>query len=428
MASIILLGVNAIIGSGIFLLPGDAYQALGPSAIGVFLLCALLVMCLALCFAELASRTSENGASYVYVQAAFGDYAGFNVGVLTWFASSLGIAGAFAALLTAAEAIVPQLANPAGYHIVGCSLIMLMFFLAYLGMKSSRRVSNVSSIAKLSALALFIILGMSAVQLNHFNPFVPAAVDSGLAYGDRLGAIFIVLFFAFTGFETLPIAAAHMRHPKRNLPLALLIVVSICTLFYLLIMWVCIGVLGAKLGHTGVAVASASEQLWGNKGLWFISIATVISIFGVAFTGVFNAPVLLAALATKGFVPKGLARVNGRGSYGRAIVLTAMLVMVAFLSGSFLVLASLMTVAVFLQYIPVALAVLKLRRTQGGRAPFQVPFGPMIPCFAVIFAVTMVVMAGTKIILFGLGSWLGASALYGMHRYWLTRVHAGDNN
>ncbi|MGS0724955.1 APC family permease [Shewanella sp. 0m-8] len=416
--SIILLGINAIIGSGIFLLPGDAYQALGPSSILVFLLCALLVMSLALCFAELSSRVSQNGSSYVYVRAAFGDYAGFIVGTLTWVASCLGIASSFAALLTAAKPLFPQLAEPWLYNVVGCSLIVMLFFISYLGVKSSRRVSDFSSIAKLLALTIFILFGFSAVQHTNFIPFVPVTLDSDVLYGERLGSIFVVLFFAFTGFESLPIAAAHMRNPKKNLPIALLVVVSVCTLFYLLIMWICIGILGPALSHTSVPVASASQQLWGASGLWFITLATLISILGVAFSGIFNTPILLAALAEQGFAPMGLARVNPRGSYGVAITLTTTVVLLTFLSGGFLLLATLMTAAVFLQYIPVALAVIKLRRSQAAPAQFHLPFGYAIPIFSVSFTLLMMLMAGWEIILFSLGSWLAASLLYfGYTRY-----------
>ena len=288
-----------------------------------------------------------------------------------------------------------------------------MFFLAYLGLKSSRLVSNFASIAKLSALAIFILFGFSAVQYANFTPFVPVALDTDiLTYGERLAGIFVVFFFAFTGFESLPIAAGHMQNAKQNLPKALLIVVSVCTLFYLLIMWVCIGVLGSSLGNTSTPIASASLQLWGSAGLWFITIASLISILGVAFGGIFNGPILLAALASNDLVPKRLADVNPRGSHTIAIVLTATVTISAFLSGSFILLASLMTGAVFLQYIPVALAVLKLRRSEPEPAPFKLPFGPIIPIFAVSFTLLMMLMSGWKTMIFGFASWLLISLFY----------------
>ena len=105
--SIVLLGINGVIGSGIFLLPGKMMDLVGPGSLFVYIFMAMVVMAIALCFAECAGRFTRNGASYVYARAAFGEFVGFEVGLMSWAIRIIAWAAMAVGFVTALSAVWP---------------------------------------------------------------------------------------------------------------------------------------------------------------------------------------------------------------------------------------------------------------------------------------------------------------------------------
>ncbi|MCL6263204.1 APC family permease [Craterilacuibacter sp. RT1T] len=410
--SIFLLGLNTTIGSGIFLLPGAAYAALGPSSLLLIIAGALLMLSLALCYAEAASKFDRNGSSYLYVRYAFGDYAGFIVGLYGWLGLTIGIAAGVAGILTALKPLLPVLVRSQPYYWAGLLVLCALFAISFFGIRLSRRFNDLTSWAKLLPLLLFVLFGLSSIIPGHFQPFVPPAEHTLPLWSEHFGHVFATLFFAYVGFETVPIAAAHMREPERNLPRTLIAVVACCALLYLLVTLVTIGVLGPALSHSSTPVAQAAARLWGAQAYVLVSLATVVSITGATFVGVFKAPILAAALAQNGIFPAWAGRINRHGSAGYALGATASLAALLFLSGGYLFLVSVMVVAVFVQYIPVALAIPRLRRDPGLPQGWRMPLGRFVPHFAVLFSLAMLAQAGWRTLAIGLAGLVLGSLVY----------------
>lgn len=391
LLSIVLLGINSIIGSGIYLLPNQAYASLGVSSILIIVAGAILVLSLALCYAEASAKINDSGSSYLYVKTAYGDYPGFVVAFFQWIAVTIGTAAAFAGLLTALQGVFPVLKDSIWYNITGVIIILLMFVITYFGLRASKIFNNISTVAKLVPMMIFIAVGLFFMKGANFTPFIPA-VDDGIKYVGIFSSTFVVIFFAYVGFETVPIAASKMENAKRNVPIALLLVVLISAAIYFLITIACIGILGPELGKSTTPVADAIKVFWGQAGYDFVTLGTVISIIGVTFTGVFEAPILTASMSKRHYLPKLFEKENRFGSHGAAILLVLLLIIAFFLSGGFIWLVSLMTVAIFMQYVPVAISILKLRKMKElPQDGFRAPFGAFMPIFAASFAILLLV-------------------------------------
>jgi len=197
----------------------------------------------------------------------------------------------------------------------------------------------------------------------------------------------MVLLYAYVGFETLVVPAGEMENPKRNVPLALLVVMVVVTIVYVGVLSVAIGTLDGLAGHPNPVAASAHEFM-GNNGGMVIAVGIAISVFGTNAGAAFVSPRRFFAMAERGDLPRIFARLDEQSGTPRAaIVLTWALASVLCLSGSFAELAVVGVVARFLQYIPTCLAVMVLRRRPENEAEsegaFRVPGGPVIPLVAI---------------------------------------------
>lgn len=412
MTSILLLGINGIIGSGIFLLPNKAYAEVGVSSVLVILVGAILVISLALCYAEASSKFNQNGASYVYAKAAFGDLVGFEVGFYTWVVGVLGWAGEIAALLVAIQSIYPPLRDKLTYNITAIAICFFLAIINYFGLNFSKIFNTLSSLGKLIPLILFVIIGLFFMHYNNFTPFIPPLDNTADIYGADFGAAFAVIFYAYLGFEFLPIAAGNMDNPQKNLPKAIITVVLFCAAFYTLITLVCIGILGPDLAKTSVPVASATGLILGKAGYDFITLGTIISIAGICWSYSFNTPIVAAALADNGFLPKIVSKKSKHNTPGFAILITALVVAFLVTTGGFLFLAAVNVVAAFVEYIPTALSIPFLRKNKNLPNNYRIPLGPIIPIFAVIISIVMLSQAGIKTITYGLSGLIVGAIIY----------------
>ena len=412
LTSILLLGINGIIGSGIFLLPNKAYAEVGVSSVFVIIVGAILVISLALCYAEASSKFNQNGASYVYAKAAFGDLVGFEVGFYTWVVGVLGWAGEIAALLLAIQSVYPPLRDKITYNIVAICLCFALAIINYFGLNFSKIFNTLSSLGKLIPLVLFVAIGLFFMHTQNFTPFVPEIDTSIETYGTHFGAAFAVIFYAYLGFEFLPIAAGNMENPQKNLPKAIITVVLFCAAFYTLITVVCIGILGPNLANTSVPVASATGAFLGKIGYDFITLGTIISIAGICWSYSFNTPLVAAALSDNGFLPKFVAKKSKFGTPGWAILITALVVAFLVTTGGFLFLAAVNVVAAFVEYIPTALSIPFLRKKKDLPQNYRIPLGPVIPIFAVVISIVMLSQAGVRTIVYGLSGLIVGAIIY----------------
>ncbi|WP_288596649.1 APC family permease [uncultured Lactococcus sp.] len=355
--AIYLLGINSIIGSGIFLLSGKIYQEAGLMSLGAILLAGLSVSVIAFAYANMSKIYSKNGGAFVYVKETFGRFPGFVVGMVTWILGTVTLATEVSALLTALKMILPHFNG----LLFGLGLILLLGLLSYFGSALIAGLDNLTSFVKIALVMIFIFSCVWIVKGSHFsaeNLLTASSVkNSGLhgflsAYG--------TVFFFFTGFSFLPVNAEKMKNPAKNLPKMLTLVMLTCLSVYLIIQAITIGVLGPSLVNTVVPAATAFSKIVGMIGIPLFVVGICLSILGVIVATTFNTPTILASLAqAHEDVPMFVAKTNRFGTPTWAIILSTLAAMALFLTGNYVFLSGLTVFMSFVQYLSTGLANLK---------------------------------------------------------------------
>ncbi|MBA3602502.1 MAG: amino acid permease, partial [Parachlamydiaceae bacterium] len=323
LASIILLGINSILGTGIFLLPGKAMALIGPASILMYMVVTIVVLAIAFCFAECASYFERNGAAYLYAKEAFGDFIGFEIGIMKWAVGIIAWATIAVGFLTALEQLIPEIGVGLMRPFLLTTFLSGLGFLNVRGVRNIRFLSNVFSMGKIVPLALFLFFGMFYIESDNFYPLVPPDTDL-----TAFGAAGLLIFFAFSGFEGLAVAAEEMDNPKRNLPLAIFAIITITAVLYLFTQFIVVGILGPALAESDVPLALAAEKIGGSYGMWMVMICMLISSAGTNLAASFIAPRSGVALAQDGMISKRISLPGKFGTPTLAIIITTVLTIV----------------------------------------------------------------------------------------------------
>lgn len=413
LRSIILLGINAIIGSGIFLLPGQAYEKMGTSSLFVYVFVSFLAMALAMCFAEVAGMFKRNGGAYVYVKEAFGDFAGFEVGIMKWMVSMIAWATMAVGFATALSSIFPIAKEPWIQNSIVCVLLIGLGIVNIIGVKLTKYVNNIASIGKLLPLLLFIGIGIFYLKKDNFYPLFPMTLTAS-TFSDSV----LLIFYAFTGFEAIASAAEDMENPKKTLPIAIISAMSVVSILYFLIQTVSIGTLGSALATSVTPVADAIQIFLGPIGKMIVALGTLVSIAGINIASSFLTPRNAVALAKDGMLPKGIAKETPWNTPYVAILLSVAIALPIALSGSFSQLAAISVISRFTQYIPTCLSILVFRRTRPDlTSTYRVPFGYTIPILATLISIWLLFHADVNKLFIGLGAMILAIPLYFIMKY-----------
>lgn len=423
--SIVLLGINAIIGSGIFGLPGKAYALMGPASMLVLVFCMVLAVSIALCFAEASSWFEENGGPYIYAKEAFGEFIGFEVGFMKWAIGMIAWAAMANFFAITLSKIWPAAAEPFTKNVIIAVVLIGLGIVNILGVKASKVLNDAITIGKLVPLIAFIAIGIFFIKGGNFKPFV--IIPDGKTTTTAFVAAAISLFYAFTGFESLAVAAKDMENPKKNVPKALVTVMAIVSLVYFLVLAISVGVLGGDLSGASTPVADAAGAVMGNIGANFITIGTVISVGGINIAASFLTPRSGVALAEQGLVPKCVGNNNKHGAPYIAIIITVLGSLIMAWSGTFSTLLQISVISRFIQYIPTCIAVLVFRKKYSDKeVNFRIPGGVFVPVLAVSISVWLLIMAGIAQpmkIVWGLGGLVVAVPFY----FYMTKVYNKNN-
>ena len=380
----------------------------------VLLCTAITVSMIALCYADLASRFTGSGAAWLYSYHAFGRFTGYELGIFTWFLGCCTLSAEIVALLTTLKSFMPIFDNRVVYYAAVFVLIVLFAVINFFGRSLVKVVNNISAAAKILTLLIFIVGGVFFVHHVNYSPVIPAAAMTGAGpFLKHFGAAFTPIFYLFTGFSFLPIAAKQMNNPEKNIPRVLIAVMVSVTILDALMMLVTIGISGRHLGGYSTPLASAFGTAIGKWGYSLIIVGMLVSIFGVAFSASFNTPSLVASLANEhGMLPKSFGKKNKHDAPWVGILLTAVL-SIAFSTQSYLFLVSCTVLASFIQYMPSILAVVKF--THSNEYPthgFSLPGKYTIPAFALLVSCYMVTNFTAKTLLLGTFVALLAAAAY----------------
>lgn len=432
---VLALGVNCVIGSGVFLLPGLVADGLGPASLVAVAIAGTVACLIALCFAEVSSRFQISGGAYAYAKSAFGDAAGFGVG---WIAALAGVI-AWAAIVNAFAVtlgvLIPGAGEGPGRVVAIVGLLVVLGTLNVLGVRLGAGVSTAVTGIKIAALLGFVVIGLFFVEAARFTPFTPAdwgGLGDGLGWGGpgwrALADGALLMLYAFVGFENLVVPAGEIKSPERTLPRAIVSIMALVTVLYLGVQAVAIGTLESLPG-TSNAVAVAAGAFLGSAGERAVGTAVVISVLGVAAASALILPRRVSALASLGHLPAALGAPHRRfGTPWLSVVLVHVLAGAVALSGSFRELVALAVIARFLQYAPTCLAVIVLRRRDGAGGPggadrdgadgrFRLPGGPLIPSLALAASGLLLLAArGPHLLAFGIAVVAGVPVYAWMHR------------
>lgn len=368
------IGVNGIIGMGIFLLPAAVFRHAGGRSPLAWLLCGALCFLVGLCFAEASSTTARSGGPYAYATAAFGSEIGYGVGFVALASTVLGYATVTRGFAESLAYFVPAIAGREAW--VGTAIIALLALMNLAGLKPAAWTSDFFSVAKLLPLLAFVVVG--AFYMDPARLHAPPAPHPGESTG--LVAAALAGLFACTGFEFVSVPAGETRRPERAIPLALLgsLVGSIA--LYAAVQAVAVGLM-PDLGEANPALARTAEHAFGFNTGRALAIGALISSFGFCTGSALVGPSYLAAFAADGMAPRGLAVRRENGSPIFAVLVFGGTAALLGTLGDFNRLADIANIAAVLQYVATCASVPMLRR-KGIQAGFRLPGGPLIPLAA----------------------------------------------
>ena len=361
--------INTIIGAGIFGLPSKVTALIGGYSLVAFILCAVIIALIVLCFAEVGSRFKETGGSYLYAKEAFGSFVGFEVGWLYWIAR-----------VTTAAANTNLLVSYIGFFAPGAnetlpriSIIALIVFILtavnFVGVRQSAMVTNLFTVGKLIPLIIFVAVGLFFIQ--------PANITLGAA--PEVGAFssaVLILIYAFVGFEAAAIPQGEMRDPQRNLPFALLTALGIIVALYILIQIVCMGTL-PELAKSERPLADSANVFLGAFGASFIAVGAIISIFGNLNSGLLTASRLPFGMAEQRELPQILAKTHDRFKTPFvSLLVTSLVILIFTVQTSFVTALTISTITRLLVYATTCAALPVFRRRKNApEAKFNAPLG-----------------------------------------------------
>lgn len=372
--------INAVVGSGVFLLPSESYKLIGPFSLWAPLLFAIPVFILVLNFAEASSHFSEPGGAYLYARTAFGDFIGFETGWMNWIARLTSLASLSNGFVVSLARLYPPLGSGAWRAAIILGTLLILGAIHYVGVRYGAASIYVFTWGKLIPLVGFIVVALIAFR---HNP-IPASMTLPGA-GTKWNEVALFMLFAYAGFENMGVPAGEFKNPRRDLPRALLAGTVAIAVIYVLAQ---LGAMASipDLSHSETPIADAAASLVGSVGALIVTLGALLSMAGTNSGTVLEGSRMLFALS--------LDRRMGRVSYVHprfhtptvAIVIHTGIAAVLALGGSFAKLALLSAVARLTTYLVTCAAVPRLRKLNEG---FRTP-GLFVPILGGLFSLTIV--------------------------------------
>jgi APA family basic amino acid/polyamine antiporter len=439
------LGIGSIIGTGIFVLTGTAASMHAGPALPLSMIIAGIACAFAgLCYAELASMIPVAGSAYTYAYATVGELFAWIIGwdlileyALSGSTVAVGWSGYFVSLLrdlglhlpavlTAAPGVAVTGADGVTvtgfFNVPAAAIILVVTALLTIGIRESARTNTVLVIIKSAVLVVFVVAGISYVQREHLTPFIPPNAGEFGAFGWSgvlRGAA--IIFFAYIGFDAVSTAAQEARKPQRDLPIGILASLAICTVLYIAVAVVLIGIVPYQELDVPDPLAVGIDR----TGLtWLSPVIKVSALFGLFSTilvQLLGQSRIFFAMSRDRLLPDAFGRVHPR--FRTPHLSTMIIGVVVALGAGFLplnVLSELVSMGTLLAFVLVCVGILVLRRTEPDLPrPFRTPGYPWVPILGIASCLLqMLVLPGTTWL--RLAIWLVAGlviyAAYGRRR------------
>jgi basic amino acid/polyamine antiporter, APA family len=408
---IVALSVNDVIGSGVYLiLPVAAAALLGPASVWAILAAGCAVLLLVLCFAEAGSLFDRAGGAYLYTRAAFGNFAGFEVGWMTWIARVSSVAGLSVFFARAVGFLWDGARSGTGKWATVLLPLLLLTAINVFGVKSGARTAVVLAWGKVLPLVLFVAVGLFFMNWKRVFPMPMPA-------GGKFGEAALLVLFAYAGFENTAAPAAEFRNPRRDIPFALMVMIAIVTAIYTAVQLVAIGTI-PNLGASPTPLADAGRMMMGPFGGFILTLGAVLSVLGTNNNTVLAGPRYLYALAESGALPSIFARVHRKYRTPHVAILTQTAIAILLMAtGTAEQLAELSVIARLATYVGTAASVPVLRRKMAAsERAIRLPGGPAIPLAALVICVLFISSATRTNLIAGAVALAFGAAIYAVRR------------
>ena len=426
---LILMGIGAIVGTGIFVLTGTGAVTAGPALTLSFIIAAVACGFAALCYAEFASSVPVAGSIYTYSYVTLGEGVAWMIGWdllleygLATSTVAVGWSGYFQSLLKGIGIVLPEALRAAPGAIPGVDsvfnlpafLIMIVLtFMLSLGVRESARVNNIMVLIKTGVVLLFIVVGVNYVKPENWQPFMPFGAGSVMSAA-------ALVFFAFIGFDAVTSAAEEVKNPTRDLPIGIIGSLAVCTVLYVAVSAIMTGIV-PFMNFKGVdhPVSLALQYAGQDWIAGLVDLAAILGMSTVMLVMAYGQTRILYAMSRDGLLPKKLSSVHPK--YGTPFFATWLVGIIFGLIAAVVplgVLAELVNIGTLAAFSLVSLAVIILRKTRPDlpRA-FRCPGVPVVPALAIVFClVLMSFLSATTWIAFGVWLLLGLAVYFGYAR------------
>ncbi|MBQ2644529.1 amino acid permease [bacterium] len=435
---LVILGISAIIGAGIFVIIGPAVCGshgnigAGPSVIFSIILAALACICPALCYAEFASMIPVAGSAYTYTYATMGEFAAWLMGWILIFAYAIGnitaavswteyllqflqgfdnylphfitnppiwLVNDISSAITKCEKLglspdeaLPHIFGiPLSINIPAIFIVLLLGWILFKGMKSSAKTAATMVVVKVAVILLFVVVGMMYVKPANWIPFAPAGLK-GIVLST------FIIFYAYFGFDAISTAAEETKNPQKNLPIGIILSLIICSIFYILVAIVFTGIIPVeKYGEIDALAPIAHSVRLINQG-WiagWLAVGSLAGLTSVILVFQFGTTRVLYAMSRDNFFPQIFKKIHPVYKTPYVLVfLTTLFVVFGCMFIDANVAAELCIFGTFASFIIVCLGIIILRKTDPDRPrPFKVPFCPWLPLFGIILCVYLIAEA-----------------------------------
>lgn len=400
-------GVGLILGAGIYVLVGKTAGLAGDSVWLSFVFAAIAAVFAGLSYSELSSLFPKAAAEYVFIKKAFKN--NFFAFIIGWLVIITGI-------ITAATVSV----GFGGYFlqfvdlpivVTSIILIAILSIVNYIGIRESAWANTVFTVIEASGLVMIIVIGFTItepVQVNYLD------FPNGLS-GTILG--FVLIFFAFIGFESMVNVAEEVKNPSKTIPKAIVLAITITAVIYILVSVSAVRVLSwEELGTSLAPLANIADKAFGETGNTILSSIALFATANTVLIALVAGSRIFYGMSREGSLPKAFGKIHSKTKTPWIAVIIIMAAAMGFtLVGDIVIIANITVFAVVITFASVNLAVIVLRYTEPNIVrPFRVPLNvknfPILPLFGFIISGYMALQFQTEIILVGLGI-IGVGAL-----------------
>lgn len=398
---LVLMGIGAIVGTGIFVLTGTGAVTAGPALTLSFIIAAIACGFAALCYAEFASSVPVAGSIYTYSYFTLGELVAWMIGWdllleygLATSAVAVGWSGYFQSLLKGIGIVLPEALRAAPgaqpgvntlFNLPAFLIMMCLTFLLSLGVRESARLNNIMVIIKTGVVILFIVVGVNYVKPDNWQPFMPFGAGSVLSAA-------ALVFFAFIGFDAVTSAAEEVKNPARDLPIGIIGSLAVCTVLYVAVAAIMTGIVPYMQFEGVDHPVSLALQVAGQDWVaGFVDLAAILGMSTVILVMAYGQTRILFAMSRDGLLPAKLSEVHPK--YGTPYFGTWMVGIIFGLIAALVplgVLAELVNIGTLAAFslVSVAVIILRKKRPDLPRA-FRCPGVPVIPALAIIFCLVL---------------------------------------